>query len=412
MWSLSKWFERKMKAKSKSKTIAEFSKEEPENTQHNHQQEHIQYRIRRGQIPCRGVNLGGWLVAEHWITWDSIIWKDVPSEIADQGEFATMKYIGHEEGDKRFDEHRNTWITEEDIREMASFGINTIRVPVGYWIAGFDYSDISNKQEWKVFAPNGLMYLDTLIFDWCVHYNIAVLISIHAAKGSQNGRDHSAAPTPGVTYWSNYQENVENTAQFALFLAERYKYCVSFLGLSLLNEPQYPVHPRVVRNYFLRAYYFIRGAENDCILVTSPMLHQQSPPHMERFMLPPGYKGVWHEWHPYFKWGYEGQNEGQILDAVQRYSDQIDAWRGNPLLISEWSLASPETAPFQDLNQLSRHAKLQIQAYEKAKAGWIFWTWKISQDIKQSINPWSMRQLLNAKRLYPLLTDINVTINR
>jgi len=26
----------------------------------------------------RGVNLGGWLVAEHWMTSDSVIWEGVP----------------------------------------------------------------------------------------------------------------------------------------------------------------------------------------------------------------------------------------------------------------------------------------------------------------------------------------------
>ncbi len=44
--------------------------------------EHIQYRIRRGEIPMRGVNLGGWLVAEHWMTSDSVIWGGVPENIA------------------------------------------------------------------------------------------------------------------------------------------------------------------------------------------------------------------------------------------------------------------------------------------------------------------------------------------
>lgn len=42
------------------------------------QAEHVQYRIRRGEIPMRGVNIGGWLVAEHWMTYDSVIWGGVP----------------------------------------------------------------------------------------------------------------------------------------------------------------------------------------------------------------------------------------------------------------------------------------------------------------------------------------------
>ena len=41
-----------------------------------------------------GVNLGGWLVAEHWMTSASPAWNDVPENIANHGEFKTMQYLG------------------------------------------------------------------------------------------------------------------------------------------------------------------------------------------------------------------------------------------------------------------------------------------------------------------------------
>ncbi len=105
--------------------------------------EHIQYKIRRGDIPSRGVNLGGWLVVEHWMTSDSIIWQGVPNSISDGGEYQTMKFWGHSEGDWRFEQHRATWIVESDIAEIAKYGLNTVRVPVGFWIGGFDNFDPS-----------------------------------------------------------------------------------------------------------------------------------------------------------------------------------------------------------------------------------------------------------------------------
>ncbi len=64
--------------------------------------EHVKYKIQRGEIPMRGVNLGGWLVLERWMTGDSPVWKDVPDEIANQGEFRTMQFLGHAVGDPRF----------------------------------------------------------------------------------------------------------------------------------------------------------------------------------------------------------------------------------------------------------------------------------------------------------------------
>ena len=30
--------------------------------------------------------------------------------------------------------HRNTWITEDDFAFMASIGVNSVRLPIGYWV--------------------------------------------------------------------------------------------------------------------------------------------------------------------------------------------------------------------------------------------------------------------------------------
>lgn len=119
--------------------------------------------------------------------------------MANKGEHATMQHLGHNNGDWRFEQHRKTWITEGDIKEIAQAGLNSVRVPVGFWIAGFD---ATGGNDWQTFAPGSINYLDTLIRDWAVKHNIAVMISIHAAKGSQNGNDNSAPPDAGKTYWS------------------------------------------------------------------------------------------------------------------------------------------------------------------------------------------------------------------
>ncbi len=38
---------------------------------------HIQNEVRRGIVPCRGVNLGGWLVSDYWINPNDTIWTGV-----------------------------------------------------------------------------------------------------------------------------------------------------------------------------------------------------------------------------------------------------------------------------------------------------------------------------------------------
>ena len=311
--------------------------------------EHIQYSIRRGSVPMRGVNLGGWLVLEHWMTGDSVIWQGVPDSVSSGGEFTTMQFLGHAQGDARFEQHRSTWITEQDIIEIANSGLNAVRVPVGYWIAGFDNHDPSSKQEWKVFAPGGLKYLDNLVKNWANTHNVAVLVGLHAGKGSQNGNDNSAPTDPGHTYWGSYEENQDNLVDVAYFLANRYKDDPAFLGIGMLNEPAGTTSNNVLTDYYTKDYNTIRSQPNDCILIHSPLLWEQGPGGSvwPSFFSPPTYTNVWHEWHKYLIWGYEGWDENRLLgEGLDGISSQISQWQGNWLFVGEFTVAS--SAAFND----------------------------------------------------------------
>ena len=99
------------------------------------------------------------------------------------------------------------------------------------------------------------------------------MISIHAAKGSQNGNDHSAPSTPGTSYWSAYPENVQNTVDLAKWLADRYRYEPAFLGIGLLNEPCASTNDQILHQYYERAYDAIRSTGNDCVLTHAPLLY-------------------------------------------------------------------------------------------------------------------------------------------
>jgi glucan 1,3-beta-glucosidase len=115
--------------------------------------------------------------------------------------------------------------------------MNTVRIPIGYWITGFDKQPGGDPNGWKVYAPGAVNYLDRAIREWAPRNNILVLISMHAAKGSQNGNDNSSPSDPGKQHWSQYPENVRNTLDAVEWLARRYNKDLGFLGIGLLNEP-------------------------------------------------------------------------------------------------------------------------------------------------------------------------------
>lgn len=84
----------------------------------------------------RGVNLGGWMVLEPWITpslFYQFLGKDETSAATDIYNFC--KVLGKEEGNRQLKRHWNTWVTEEIIVELKESGaVNSLRLPVGDWM--------------------------------------------------------------------------------------------------------------------------------------------------------------------------------------------------------------------------------------------------------------------------------------
>ncbi|KAE9018691.1 hypothetical protein PF010_g6539 [Phytophthora fragariae] len=308
---------------------------------------HIQHSIRNGDVSSVGVNLGSWLVAEHWMTSAADFWQGVGSDDAGKGEYtAITKALDPDTVRSNLDYHHRTFITESDIADIAAAGLNTVRVPVGYWIVGFDHDDQSGQAAWTHYSNGTLKYLDALVTDWAKKHNIAVLLSLHAAKGSQNGADHSSPCDPGNSHWSAYDENVANTISMATFLAERYKDEDAFLGVGLLNEPNASTDEDKLYAYYEAAYAAIRATGNDCVLSVAPLLYKQSPDAMTDFMQATAYTNVWVEWHPYFVWGYEDTSDFDLTNTAVKvnFQSSVDQWNArenhNRLFIGEWSFAT------------------------------------------------------------------------
>lgn len=80
----------------------------------------------------RGVNVGTMFVYEPWI--DSEEWSRIGCSGEQRSEFDCVLHLGQDNANTAFQRHYNEWIGDTDLDEMASYGLNTIRVPLGYWI--------------------------------------------------------------------------------------------------------------------------------------------------------------------------------------------------------------------------------------------------------------------------------------
>lgn len=124
----------------------------------------------------RGVNLGSQFIIERWMAEDT--WKKMGCGSYND-EWACVEGINQTAADEAFKGHWANWTTESDIKQIASLGLNTVRIPVGFWIR----EDLIYDDE---YYPRGsLTYLDRIV-GWCKTYGLYVIMDLHAAAGSQS----------------------------------------------------------------------------------------------------------------------------------------------------------------------------------------------------------------------------------
>jgi hypothetical protein len=124
----------------------------------------------------RGVNLGTLFVFEPWIA--NTQWSNMGCG-SQKSEFDCVVHLGQAAANSAFQNHWNTWITQADITQMRNYGLNTIRIPVGYWMReDLVYSDSEH------FPQGAFPYLQRLC-GWASDAGMYIIIDLHGAPGGQ-----------------------------------------------------------------------------------------------------------------------------------------------------------------------------------------------------------------------------------
>lgn len=136
----------------------------------------------------RGVNLGGWLVSEPWMMnkeWTEVIGCPNCSDCKKDGkcsEFDCVSALGQSAADTGFNKHYAGWITPQEIQKIHDAGLNTIRIPIGYW----SLRELVDSSEH--FPNMDLKYLDAVI-QKAADLGMFVVMDLHAAPGAQKTLD-------------------------------------------------------------------------------------------------------------------------------------------------------------------------------------------------------------------------------
>ncbi|KAJ3508611.1 hypothetical protein NLJ89_g5658 [Agrocybe chaxingu] len=360
-----------------------------------------------GSQKVRGVNLGGWLVLEPWIT-PSLFDNTGDSRIVDEWTFG--QYQDRARALSVLQNHWNTWITEADFAAIRAAGLNHVRLPIGYW--AFDVSG------GEPFIQGQLPYL-TRAVNWAQAHGLKLIIDLHGAPGSQNGFDNSGQKMD-FPQWHTRQSNIDRTNAIIKRLASMFAGNTGVVPvIAPLNEPAgFHGNPllAVTRQFWYDSYGNIRwpfGTSQQSNLVV--MIHDafQSLSYWNGFMQPPNWQGVILDTHIYQMFSVAMQ-ENQMSNAqhIATACGKANSIINSPLwtVVGEWTAAANDCARY--LNGrgvgsrydgsypgstrvgsctgltgrastfsaayrtfLRQYWEAQVQTFEKGQ-GWIQWTWK------------------------------------
>lgn len=214
-----------------------------------------------GTMPIRGVNLGGWLSLEPFITPSLFNTYKADQNIVD--EYSLTALLGPSKAAQVLEKHYAQFITEDDFASIQAAGFDHVRIPYSYWaVTTYPGDPYVPKISWR-YLLRGIEYAR--------RYGLRVNLDLHALPGSQNGWNHSGRQ--GTIGWLNgtdgalnAQRSLDLHTQLSTFFAQpRYQNVITIYGL--VNEPKMIALPQsAVVDWTERAAQVVRkGGMNQTI---------------------------------------------------------------------------------------------------------------------------------------------------
>lgn len=382
-----------------------------------HVRDSSRLRFPYGQTKVRGVSVGGWLVPEAFIS-PSVFSKTGDKRVIDEWSFG--KYTSRDQAESIYRNHFDSFITEDDFAEIASYGLNHVRVPFPYWgiktYPGDPYIKVNQYSKLKQAAG------------WAKKHNLKMIIELHTAPGGANPYDHGGHTNH--SQWLNNDQDQSRTLEILNTLAQEFsqeKYS-AVTAISLVNEPNGDVNK--VYDFYKRGYNTVRhpskGTTSDLLVIIGDVfLNPAQNDYWHSRMQPPKYQNVAVDTHVYQIFDNDGIKKS--LQSHLNYYCSLKGGLGDAAshlyeIVGEWSV--PFTDCAKNLNgrfkgsryegtfpgsqrvgsckgktgnansfsdsykqQLRRSFDTQTDAYEGG-TGWIMWTWKVEN---HNADEWSYR---------------------
>ncbi|MDT3401783.1 cellulase family glycosylhydrolase [Mucilaginibacter terrae] len=183
------------------------------------------------KIILRGMGLGGWMLQEGYMFKLSNVGQQyrIKQKIAE--------VAGTEYADRFYDKWLLNHTRRIDIDSMASWGFNSIRLPMHYalYTLPIEKEPVSGKNTW---LEKGFALTDSLL-KWCKANKMYLILDLHAAPGGQGNDLPIADRDPSMPSLWDSEANQQKTIALWRKLAQRYANEPYIGGYDIINEPNW-----------------------------------------------------------------------------------------------------------------------------------------------------------------------------
>ena len=292
--------------------------------------------------------------------------------------------------------HWDTFISDTDFRYLASIGINTVRLPIGYWNLGPNFMQATAFEAVAQVYRNCWPRIVRAI-NQAGDHDIGVLVDLHGAVGSQNGQQHSGV-SDGATNLFSVPSNMDKTIDVLVFLARELACVNNVVGIQILNEPPFDDGLTAFCKFNtsfsttnLTSTFMTDSRAIDAMREASPCaktlpLYMHDGFDLNRFsdFVVGRTDFVVQDHHSYFvftdsdRMEKASQHTADVRGGIAEAFGQVSDRQHRNLVINEWSCAldwkSLQNEKSDDVEQDRKDfCMAQLGVYTNTTAGWSFW---------------------------------------
>ena len=352
-----------------------------------------------------GVNIGAWFIGEKWISHELYTCCPEGKQSELSAVTAHLATYGLEQTKAAWEAHWDEWITESDLKYLLKKGINSIRLPIGWFSLSQEALTIGTD-----FEPVMAVYADCWpriikFIQLCATLRIGVLIDLHCLPGGANPDSHSGTDSGKQAFFASSKLRARGF-DCVKFLIDETKSLDNVVGIQVVNEAAWGTEEKAGQFYGQCTSYSARYGSCMPIYI-SDCWNLEYWASWVSSLGPDEVAVIDHHYYHCFSPADEKRNvrdhTRDLMGDQKQLEARVEQCGAGTIVIGEWSCALPPASKKDhtrsDLRtEMKKFGREQNEIYNGVATGgsW-FWTYKFQ--VRNHENEWDLRDVFEMNLL-------------